>query len=69
MARTPEKLLGAAVIGISAALFVPALIDATGAVSYSATEYSPYLKPIVENYVLILALLALAVLGSFITDQ
>lgn len=69
MARSPEKLVGAVVVAVSAVLFVPALIDATGAVSYNTTKYSSYLEPILENYVLLLALLALVVLASFVLDE
>lgn len=68
MARTAADLVATVILAVSAVLAVPAMIEATGAVSYSTGEYSGYLRPILEYAPLLLALIAFVVLAAFIFD-
>lgn len=68
MSHTGRSLAAASLIAVAAAFFVPVFADAASGFSGTGWEYAPYLQTVLDQFPLIVGLLALVVLGGVIAN-
>ena len=64
MALTGRSVATASLLAVGAALFVPAFSDAAAGLSTGGWKYGPYLQTVVDQFPLVVGLLALIALGG-----
>jgi hypothetical protein len=69
MARTGTAVVTAAILALAAVLFVPAFSEAAGSLDTGALSYGAEVQLILDNFPVLLAALALLVLGAVIIEN